>query len=220
MNSQQGLLHTQGPCGALADGPEIFTIKDTSTSWSLPRLALPPRELGVSVAQNSYPWAKSQAPRYCSLTSWCSHNPLSLAPRLLGEAGEKRRYLPIISLRPCNPARGAEGREGRGTTCRNKRGGGGRRVINLLPNSMQEVHEEALCSGDCRFCCSSPAYRHLPYLCLGSHSHYSSSVMSSLHSIYSMPNNGSSVHPSAFGHAACPLTWRFLNRILKHWWGV
>ena len=117
MNSQQGLLHTQGPCGALADGPEIFTIKDTSTSWSLPRLALPPRELGVSVAQNSYPWAKSQAPRYCSLTSWCSHNPLSLAPRLLGEAGEKRRYLPIISLRPCNPARGTEGREG---------GGGGR----------------------------------------------------------------------------------------------
>lgn len=180
---------------------------------------------GMNMARILYPWAKSQGPHYCSLSPWCSIIRCHWLPGLMRRLGKKKKYLPAISC--CAPCDSAGKREGRGAGSGWRWGGtlwnkGGLQSHKSPPKFIAGSTWRGL-SGDSCFCCSSPTSSSSPYLslslCLCSHPHYSSSVMSSLHSIFSMLNNisMSSIHPSVSVCTVRPLMrtplWQLLDRI-------
>lgn len=156
------------------------------------------------------------------------HNPLSLASRLV-EAGER-----TIS-QPSRRAPATQQGEGRG------RGGEGEGGHMLEQRGGLQSHKSPpkLNTGSTwrGFLVIAASVAPPPPLIIISlslslsfctRSHYSSSVMSSLHSIFSMPNNisMSSIHPSVSVRTVCPLMcthfpiidhtlplWQSLNRI-------
>lgn len=99
---------------------------------------------GMNMARILYPWAKSQGPHYCSLSPWCSIIRCHWLPGSMRRLGKRRSISqPSLAVPPATQqgnGRG-EGQAAGGGGGAHSGTKGGCRVINLLPNSLQEVRE-------------------------------------------------------------------------------